>query len=722
MSAKFQAAHPPLNAHSIDGRVGDAAARSTPSTNDVAAASASRQTAFWQSSWAMVSVAFAVRVLWIALAHTYRIRTTEHNFGFGWEIGRIAYSLAHGMGFSSPFGGNTGPSAWTAPVYPWIVSLAFRWFGSYSPAAAFSLLTFNSFFAALTCWTIYRTALRVFNRTVAIWSGWIWALLPYTIFWAVRYIWETSLSAFLMSLLFMLTVEMDDDERLSSWIGYGLLWGVAALTNPATLSLLPFAGCWLAYQLHRRGRHWLVPAALSAVIFWMTIMPWLVRNYAAMGHFVFIRDNAGNELRVGNNPLAEGIYVVALHPADNDLVLAKYKRMGEIAFCADQGRLAKEWIAQHPGKFAEITFRRVIFFWDGIPKLSNVEGLAQTKNSLFLATSILAIWGLLLALKRRVHGAFLFAALLIFYPLVYYVCFPQPRYRHPIEPELLILGVYLVSEARPRTAINRSQREFPTSAAGALGVEGLPNPEQDDIVSRFHTLSVIIPVYNERPTILKLLRQVARQPLSLHKELIIVDDCSADGTREFLQNADLPTLLGGNGANTVKLVLHDKNMGKGAGVRTGLEHATGDLVLIQDADLEYDPRDYPALVTPILEGHADAVFGNRFHFGSHRVPRFWRYTLNRLFSAFCNTLTGLQIHDVTACYKVFTRDLLVRLHLRSDRFSVETEMTVKLAKLGARIYEVPIVYHGRTYAEGKKISWSDGVMAVYDLVKYRFRD
>ena len=204
--------------------------------------------------------------------------------------------------------------------------------------------------------------------------------------------------------------------------------------------------------------------------------------------------------------------------------------------------------------------------------------------------------------------------------------------------------------------------------------------------------------------------------------MIIVDDCSSDGTREFLQDTDLDDALGANGANSVKLVLHEKNMGKGAGVRTGLEHATGELVLIQDADLEYDPRDYPALIAPILEGHADAVFGNRFHYGSHRVPRFWRYTLNRMFSALCNMLTGLQIHDVTACYKVFRRELLENLHLRSDRFSVETEMTVKLAKSGARIYEVPIVYHGRTYAEGKKINWKDGVMAVVDLVKYRFRD
>ena len=215
---------------------------------------------FVQSPWAMVLIGFAVRVLWILIAHTYRIRTSEHNFGFGFETGRIAYSLAHGLGFSSPFGGDTGPSAWTAPIYPWIVSMAFRVFGSYSAASAFVLLTFNSVFGALTCWTIYRTALRIFSRTVAIWSGWVWALYPDTIFWSVRWIWETSLSAFLLSLLFMLTVEMEGDERTSSWIGYGVLWGIAALTNPSALAFLPFAGCWLVYQLHRRGKRFVVPA------------------------------------------------------------------------------------------------------------------------------------------------------------------------------------------------------------------------------------------------------------------------------------------------------------------------------------------------------------------------------------------------------------------------------------------------------------------------------
>src|SRR5208283_3440650 len=257
----------------------------------------------YSPAW-MVLIAFAVRVLWIALAHTYRIRTTEANFGFGWEVGRIAYSLANGHGFSSPFGGDTGPSAWTSPVYPWVVAQAFHIFGNHTRAAAFALLTFNSLFAALTSWTIYRTARRIFGATVAVWSGWLWALYPDTVYWSVKWIWETSLSAFLLSLLFMLTIEMECDERSSSWLGYGLLWGIAALNNPAALSFLTFAGCWLVYQLHRRGKRFLAPVVLSAIIFWMTLMPWLVRNHEVFGKVVFLRDNFGMEFRLGNNPLA----------------------------------------------------------------------------------------------------------------------------------------------------------------------------------------------------------------------------------------------------------------------------------------------------------------------------------------------------------------------------------------------------------------------------------
>jgi 4-amino-4-deoxy-L-arabinose transferase-like glycosyltransferase len=402
----------------------------------------------------MVLVGLVVRILYIVIAHSYRFavdRTVAVN-----EIERLAYSLATGHGFSAPYVVDTGPSAWTAPIYPWVVSLAFRAFDVYSYAAGFAMLVFNSVFSALTSWTIYRIARRVFNEPIAVWSGWVWALLPYAIYFSVSWIWETSLSAFVLSLLFMLTLEMEDDDRLRSWFGYGFLWGMAGLTNPSVLSWLPFSGCWLAYQLHRRGKRFVAPVVLSAAVFWMTLMPWLVRNYSVFGEPVFVRDNFGNEFRAGNNPLAEGWVVPNYHAGYNPVLLTLFKEMGEPAMNTEQAHEATAWIAQHPKRFLVVCFRRFTFFWAGVPRTWTGlprTGLEQAENLFFLASSLLAIGGLLLALKWRVHGVFLFATLLGFYPLIYYLTFPQVRYRHPIDPELVILAVFLISSfpsLRPR--------------------------------------------------------------------------------------------------------------------------------------------------------------------------------------------------------------------------------------------------------------------------------
>ena len=261
--------------------------------------------------------------------------------------------------------------------------------------------------------------------------------------------------------------------------------------------------------------------------------------------------------------------------------MAKYKRMGELAFCKDQGRLAREWIAQNPGRFAEISLKRVYYFWNGIPRLSNIPWLAETKNTHYLLLSVVGNLGIAagveaarprrLSLRQRSWSSFR-----------WFTIFVSRNHDTGIRSILSWSSLEFIWFPSPKAA--------PATTAVA---QELTELDQDPVPEQFHTLSVIIPVYNERPTVMKLLRQVARQPLSLQKELVIVDDFSTDGTREFLRDSDLQALLGGNGANIVKLVLHEKNMGKGAGVRTGLKHSTGELVIIQDADLEYDPRDYP---------------------------------------------------------------------------------------------------------------------------------
>jgi len=224
-------------------------------------------------------------------------------------------------------------------------------------------------------------------------------------------------------------------------------------------------------------------------------------------------------------------------------------------------------------------------------------------------------------------------------------------------------------------------------------------------------LSVVMPVYNEKGTVHEIIARVLKVDTGLEKELVIVDDFSTDGTRDVLGQLDNPR---------IKVFFHPKNMGKGAALRTGFSQAQGDIVLIQDADLEYDPREYPKLLEPLLDGRADVVYGSRFLGGPHRVLFFWHYVANKMLTGFANLLSNLNLTDMETCYKVFKKDVLSRIRLKSDRFGFEPEVTIKVAKLKCRVYEVPISYSGRDYSEGKKIGWKDGLAAIYHLLRYKF--
>jgi glycosyltransferase involved in cell wall biosynthesis len=231
-------------------------------------------------------------------------------------------------------------------------------------------------------------------------------------------------------------------------------------------------------------------------------------------------------------------------------------------------------------------------------------------------------------------------------------------------------------------------------------------------------LSVVIPVYNERETLFEIIRRVLAVPLELDRELVLVDDRSTDGTRDMY-----PRLEQEFPDATIRVFKHEVNQGKGAALRTGYREAKGDVVIVQDADLEYNPNDYPKLLGPILDGRADVVYGSRFVGGEeHRVLYFWHTVGNRFLTLLSNMFTDLNLTDMETCYKVFRAEVLKGITLRSNRFGVEPEVTAKVARGKWRIYEVGISYSGRTYEEGKKITWRDGVKAVLAIIRFAFSD
>ena len=415
-----------------------------------------RTSPFW-----IAAIALLLRVSWIVIAHTYKFKTSDNNFSFGWEMGRIGASLAAGHGFSSPFGPATGPTAWEPPLYPYLTAGVFLIFGICSKASAFVLLTMNSIFSALTCLPIFLVARRMFSEKVAAGSAWAWTLLPNVIFWCTRAIWETSLAALLLTTIFWLALTLEDRDGWIPWIQFGLLWGITALSSTSLLSFLPAAGLWAWYRRAKCGKGSLGGVVLASVIFFACIAPWLVRNYQTFGKFIFIRDNFGAELRLGNGNGADGTLMLYLDATHNPYAMRQFQAMGELPYIAMRKQQALDYIRADYGRFAGLCVRRFLYFWAGPPKETQPWWMSEAKNSLFLAASVLALWGLTRALRLRKPGAWLLLWLFLLYPAIYYFVYCIPRYRHPIEPEMTILSIYLLTEAGKKATASPPDRSSP---------------------------------------------------------------------------------------------------------------------------------------------------------------------------------------------------------------------------------------------------------------------
>ena len=395
------------------------------------------------------ATAFAVRLALILIRRTY-VFPPGDPFFFGMETGSIARALASGEGFASPFRGSTGPTAWIAPIYPALCAAIFKVLGVYSQASAIAILAVNSVFSALTCFAIGGIARRTVGERIGIVSAFLWAVLPHFAKWPTEWVWDMALSSLLAGMAMWLTLEIAQKSTSQRWFLYGVLWALITLTNPALLTLLPIALVWL--YIHRRGAEFWPSAIHCAVVCCLLVAPWMVRNRVAMGHWVFVRDNFGFELHLGNFHGSNGMGWRGMHPAGNPAEYAKYVKLGELAYIEQAGQAAREFIREYPGEFAHLCWVRLTGFWDGTPMGYSPNPWPWTPAT-FLVMSTLALAGLVWATAARVHGVTLLWWIVV-YPLPYYITYPQARYRHAIEPVMMVLSVYvagaIISRIRDR--------------------------------------------------------------------------------------------------------------------------------------------------------------------------------------------------------------------------------------------------------------------------------
>lgn len=371
------------------------------------------------------------------------------------ESTNISASLASGEGFANPFGIKTGPTSWLPPLYQWINAGVFLVFGIKTKASAAIMLALNSLFDSIAIVPIFLAAYRTFGQRVALWSAWTWALFPYAIYWAIHTNWDTCLSTMVMTFAFWLTIELGDGASWKLWIWFGAIWGVSALSNTATLAFLPFAAGWILWRRRDELAATLTKGIAAAAVCIAMVTPWLVRDYTTFHKFIPIRGNFGLELWIGNSPEANGTWQWWLHPSQNVLEMQKYMNMGETAYVAEKGREAKQLIRENPLRFAKVSLFRFVYYWAGVPRAEKSEFVFQLRQAGFLGFSLLAIWGAIRAWRRRACGYALYTLLLLSFPTIYYFVFPHARYRHPIDPELVILSVYLIADAVRGTQLRR---------------------------------------------------------------------------------------------------------------------------------------------------------------------------------------------------------------------------------------------------------------------------
>jgi len=433
----------------------------------------SRLGSFLARPGTIVVVAFLIRFGIYYHLRSHGPYPISQTLPFGYETGRIARALAAGEGYSSPLNVDTGPTAWMTPLFPLLLAAIFKIFGIYSWSSWLVITTINCAFSALTAWPIHAIGTRAFGKATGVTAAWMWTFLRPAIFYPVFWVWDMSMAALVFALILLATTYMKDSERPGAWAGYGALWGFGALTNAAMVSTLPFLMGWLALRLRARCKRWMQLVAASLMMFALVISPWFVRNYTAFHKLILFRDNFGLELWLGNNVENPGIWSGWLHPNDNDAERALFKKLGELGYMDLKQRQAVEWIKAHPAEFVQDTAHRFIDNWTGLdePIVDVLRGPWYEIGSVILAEifPLLVFPGVLLASRRRNPYTVPFAAVVLVFPLVYYITHTSLRYRHPMDPLLCVLASYALATPVAWWVTRRAGAQAEASGASGAG-------------------------------------------------------------------------------------------------------------------------------------------------------------------------------------------------------------------------------------------------------------
>jgi 4-amino-4-deoxy-L-arabinose transferase-like glycosyltransferase len=402
------------------------------------------QKLFW-----MVLGALALRLIMMAYVYPMELDPARDHWAFGYETGRIARSIANGHGFGSPLFADTGPTAWMTPVYPYILAGIFKLFGIYSAASGFIIFTMNALISALTCLPIFFFTRKSFNVRTGLWAGWIWAIFPYSIYWSAQHIWDTWLATLLLAILFCMVLRLAESNRVRDWIGFGVLSGIAALTDPIVLSALPILALWALWRLHKTNQRWLKPAIGAVLAVILVVSPWFIRNYRVFHEFIPFRDVFPLALRVGNIGDTRHMLTLQAGPWSNPAEWNEFQKYGEIAYMAEKGRAARAYISNHRGEYVYNCVRRVIYLWTGFWYLDprSLLGFPPEPADIFLFTglSVFALMGLRDACCKDAATAMPYALVLIFLPLAYYITSIEPWYRVPMDPIFIALAAYAIT-------------------------------------------------------------------------------------------------------------------------------------------------------------------------------------------------------------------------------------------------------------------------------------